>query len=70
MCRAHDTGLDCICISNCVKKESRTTALCRIPKVVNRKLGANDGVDVKLTASVAVGTHRYGFGPTKDAPRF
>ena len=68
-CRAHDTGLEIICISNYVKKESRTTATGRVPKVVHRKLGANDGVDVGLTASVAIGAQYYGIGPNSDAPR-
>ena len=51
-------------------RTSRTIASRKVPKVINRKLGANDEVDVKLTASVAVGTHNYGLDPSMDAPRF
>ena len=50
-------------------KTSRTIASRKVPKVTNRKLGTNEGVDVKLTASVAVGYHTCGLDPDKDAPR-
>ena len=51
-------------------RTSRTIASRKVPTVINRKFGANDGVDVKLTASVAVGQHLFRFDPSKDAPRF
>ena len=80
LCRAHDTGLDCICISNYTMRPDRTIASRKVHKVVNRnleeknvlgrKLGTDGGVDIELTASVAVGLHTYGLDSDKDTPRF
>ena len=65
MCRAHDTGLDCICISNYTANQDRAITLRKAPKVVNRKLeeknvvgkklGVDESVDIELTAKVAIG---------------
>ena len=78
ICRAHDTGLDCICVSNYTVMANRTIASGKVPKVVNRrledtnvigrKLGTDDGVEVELTASVAVGLHTYGLDSSMTHP--
>ena len=69
LCRAHDTGPDCICISNYVKREKKTTATGRVPKEINKTIGANGGVDVRLTAGVATGLQHYGLDPNLNAMR-